>query len=184
VNFSDPSQVLYSGKEAFRLTGGIIPDAHEKIKSLGIGIAVLHWFGDNLPISGESGEIPSGYITAPLFKHWIKGRHLPNNGHFSYGPYSRIQGVGQFRVEFYMAAENIGGGSEKALTADVVDADAGTTFARTTFSNSQLSGEKGGFRIFSSNFKIPNNNRIEARIIAHGGASIFLYSLRWYVETI
>jgi hypothetical protein len=155
----------------------------DDLRKLGLGTEVLYWFGDDPELGTQTGQIPNGYLSKPLYKEWLRGVHSP--GCFSFGPYVRLQGVGSFKVWFFIEVTNRGGAGEEVLTADITDTDNGLEIiASGTFKVSDFPAETNGYTIYSPNFSIRSNNRIESRIFAKGGASLKLWGIRWEVNAL
>jgi len=174
----------------FTISGGLIrtpptyapDDASFRMRAL--GTVVMHWFGDSPALGTNVGQIPGGYLTAPLYKEWLRGVH--GAGYFSYGPFERLDGVGSFQVWFFIEVTNRGGAGDDVLTADVVDHDnGGSPLASGTFKVSDFPVGLAGFTIYSPILNIPSgNHRIESRIFARGGASLKLWGIRWEIDTL
>ena len=85
--------------------------AKENPRNLGLGTVVIFWHGDDSVLGTLVGSLPSGYLSRPLYKQWLRGVHSP--GWFSYGPYQRLDGVGTFKVWFFIEVTNRGGANYK-----------------------------------------------------------------------
>jgi hypothetical protein len=175
----------------FTLAGGPVRPSITKVKQgddlrkLGLGTSVFFWFGDDGALGTLVGQVPPGFLSRPLYKEWIRGVH--GAGFFSYGPYQRLEGVGSFRVWFFLEISNRGNAGDEVLTADVSDYDNGgaAIAGPTTFKVQDFPAGTDGFTIYSPELSIPaGNHRIEARIVAKGGASLKLWGIRWEVNTL
>lgn len=153
------------------------------LRALGLGTEVLHWFGDDPALGTQTGQIPNGFTSRPLYKEWLRGVHAP--GYFSFGPYISIQGVGSFKVWFFIEMRNRGGAGEEVLTVDISDYDnGGAILLSGTFRVSDFPAGTDGFTIYCNSLSIPSNHRIESRVFAKGGASLKLWGIRWEVNTL
>lgn len=153
-------------------------------RKLGLGTVVMFWHGDDSALGTLVGGVPVGYLSRPLYKQWLRGHHSP--GTFSYGPYQRLEGIGSFKVWFFIEITNRGAAGDEVLTADVSDFDnGGAVLVSKTFRVSDFPSGTDSFCIYSRELTIPNgNHRIETRIAAKGGASIKLWGIRWEIDTL
>ena len=150
---------------------------------LGLGTNVLFWHGDDSALGTKVGGVPNGYLSRPFYKQWTRG--VDDNGHFSFGPYHRIEGTGSFRVWFFIEVTNRGNSKDKVVTVDISDYDGGKALCGpTTFNVKDFPKKTDGFIIYSPDMKIPSNNRIETRLFTEGGATLKLWSIRWEIDTL
>lgn len=153
--------------------------AEEEITAAGLGVAVKVWHGDELPTRKGCGQIPSGYVTRPYFKSFLKGSH--NAGHFSYGPYHKFGGLGSFKVYFVMMATKRGSADQKAFMCDIYDFTAKKVLAQTQFKHKDLPGKSDGFVVYtprSLEIPKPGDHKIEARVFANDTCNIDLLEVR------
>jgi len=154
---------------------------HLDPQATGLGLNALIWHGDDLP--NRVGGPPRGYVTKTYMTQWLRGSD--DAGYMSFGPYFEPGGIGRlFQIRCIMSLDNHGGNDEDVLTFDCVDHNDGgralipsATFKVRDFPSSS---ESWGFIIFSiGELEIKPGMSIETRVFAHGGASLYLYQLRY-----